>query len=238
MIFLFKIALCDDEQVTLLDLKERITKYIEQEKKCCQIFCFSEGKKLIESNEEFDIIFLDIQMDGLNGLETAKKLRILQKANYLVFVTVSKDYILDAFEVEASDYILKPIDNQRFFRAMKRIFRHLEKREPSFLMVQKGSVCKNIKLENIIYCEAINRKIYIHTKKEVTDYYFKLEELEKLLNNHFFRCHRSYIINLDYVYSYEKGVAWLENGEKIPVSRLRGQDFAQAILHFLKERRG
>ncbi|BAK97553.1 putative two-component response regulator [Oscillibacter valericigenes Sjm18-20] len=234
---MIEIAVCDDEEIVLSELRNKIKSYMEHTNFLCQIFEFSNAERLLKSQELFDIVFLDIQMDGMTGMEAAKKLRQEGSESFFVFVTVLKEYVYDAFTVEASDYLLKPIENERFISTMNRILGYIGDREKNKLLIQKESWCKSIRFADILYCEAINRKIFVHTKQGVINYYFKIEELEKQLGPCFFRCHRSYLVNLKYVCGYENGMAELENGESILVSRLRQQDFKKAVLCFMKERR-
>lgn len=234
---MIKIAICDDEERILSELAHKIESYMEQTNYLSQVFAFPNAELLLNSPEVFDIIFLDIQMGGMTGMEAAQKLRQEGSESFLVFITVLKECVYDAFTVEASDYLLKPITDERFAAAMDRIFGHIGDREKNRLLIQKETRCKSIPFADIFYCEAINRKIYVHTKQGVIDYYFKIEELEKQLGSSFFRCHRSYLVNLKYVCGYENGLAELENGETISVSRLRQQDFTKAVLYYMKERR-
>lgn len=234
---MIKIAVCDDEGVVLSELRNKIESYMDHTNFLCQIFEFLNAERLLKSQESFDIVFLDIQMDGMTGMEAAKKLRQKGSESFFVFVTVLKEYVYDAFTVEASDYLLKPIENERFISTMNRILGYIGDREKNELLIQQESWCKSIRFADILYCEAINRKIFVHTKQGVINYYFKIEELEKQLGSCFFRCHRSYLVNLKYVCGYENGMAELENGENILVSRLRQQDFKKAVLYFMKERR-
>ena len=105
------------------------------------------------------------------------------------------------------------------------------------LLVQKGYESNIISFDDIVFCEIIDRKIYLHLKLgEVIDYYDKIENLETKLDGRFFKCHRSYLINLQYLKSYKAGQAYLTNGETIPVSRLRGDEFSTVILQYVKER--
>jgi len=233
---LIKIAVCDDEEIMLSALTNKIDYYMEHTNYLSRLFAFSSAETLLKSKESFDIIFLDIQMDGMTGMEAAQKLRLTGSECFLVFVTVLKECVYDAFQVEASDYLLKPIEDERFIGTMNRIFDHIGDRQKNNLLIQKETWCKSIRFADILYCEAINRKIFVHTKQEVINYYFKIEELEKQLGPCFFRCHRSYLVNLKYVCGYENGRVELENGENISVSRLRQQDFAKAVLCYMKER--
>ncbi|MHA6530033.1 LytR/AlgR family response regulator transcription factor [Paenibacillus sp. BAC0078] len=234
---MISIAVCDDEHIMLSELTNKIATYMKNTNYSSQVFPFSHAEALLDSKESFDIIFLDIQMGGITGMEAAQQLRQAGSESMLVFVTVLKEYVFDAFTVEASDYLLKPIDDNRFIRTMDRIFHYIEDRRKHSLTIQTGAWCKSIRFSDILYCEAINRKIVVHTKQTVIEYYFKIEELEKQLKPFFFRCHRSYLVNLQYVCSYEHGTARLENGDNLPISRLRQQDFAKAVLNYMKEER-
>lgn len=234
---LIKIAVCDDEDIMLCELTNKITTYMKNTTNSYQVISFSNAEELLKHNEAFDVVFLDIQMQGMTGMEAAKKIRESDTESYIIFVTVLKECVYDAFEVEASDYLLKPVEDKRFNRTMARILHYIEDRGQASLIIQKSTGYKSIRFADIFYCEVINRKIYIYTKQGMIDYYFKIEELERQLENHCIRCHRSYLVNLQYVCGYENGIAQLENGEKIPVSRSRQQSFVKAVLSYMKEGR-
>ena len=205
-------------------------------------FCvssFSNGRSLLESGCDFDVIFLDIQMEQPNGMETAAKLRQRNNQSLLIFVTILKEYVFDAFAVEAYDYLIKPLDSSRFKRTMDRAIKSLQRRETRSILVQRGTSCEVIPLTQIVYCEVQGRKIYIHQiDGKTTDYYDKLEDLEQRTDGRFFRCHRSYLVNLAHVRGSHGGQVLLTQGVKIPVSRLRERDLIQALLRYMKERNG
>lgn len=232
---LIRIAVCDDEDIMLNDLTNKITTYMKNTNNSYQVISFSNAEDLLESEEVFDVIFLDIQMQGMTGMKAARKIRESGTESYIVFVTVLKECVYDAFEVEASDYLLKPVEDERFNRTMNRILHYIEDRGQASLIIQKSTGYKSIRFADIFYCEVINRKIYIYTKQGIIDYYFKIEELERQLETHFIRCHRSYLVNLQYVCGYENGMTQLQNGQKIPVSRSRQQPFVKAVLNYMKE---
>ncbi|QHI72639.1 LytR/AlgR family response regulator transcription factor [Aminipila terrae] len=234
---MIKIAVCDDEEIMRSQLNNKIVAYMENTNCSSQVFLFSNAEELVESSTDYDIIFLDIQMEGMSGMEAARKIREAGGESYIVFITVLKEYVYDAFDVEATDYLLKPVEDERFMRAMDRILHYIEDKRTASLTVQKSTGYKIIRLTDIFYCEVINRKIYIYTKQGVIDYYNKIDELEKQLKSYFVRCHRSYLVNLQYVCGYENGIAQLENGNKIPISRSRQQDFIKAVLNYMKERK-
>ena len=145
--------------------------------------------------------------------------------------------MFDAFQVEAYDYLLKPLDSVCFKRTMDRIFRALERKRPEDIVIQRGSGCEVVPLSDMVYCEVLGRKVYLHKKDgAVIDYYGRLEDLERRLDGRFFKCHRSYLVNLDYVRGCQDGQVLLSLGERIPASRLRERELTQALLRYMKER--
>lgn len=232
---MIQFAVCDDDPSMLEELNRKITSFMELKNDSFHITSFLTGDDLLNSKIFFDVIFLDIQMPGILGINAAKILYDKNAANYIIFITALEEYVYDAFSVEAVDYLIKPIDSIRFTNALERVYKHLNSKKQNCLYIETSSWCKIIKLNDILYCEIIGRKIYIHTKQEIINYYYKLKQLEQQLDYHFFKCHRSYLVNLQYVCSYENDTALLKDGTKIPVSRLRSLEFKKAILKYIKK---
>lgn len=230
------IAICDDEAYMLKELSEIIQEFFQNENISITIAKFSDGNSLLQCQNPFDIIFLDIQMQGWNGMDTAKKLREQNYKGFLIFVTIMEELVFHSFEVRAFDYLLKPLDHRHFQETMKRLLSVLRQCSNANLLVQRGNECRIIPFDDIVYCEIINRKIYLHLpQQEIVDYYGKLEVLEKKLDSRFFKCHRSYLMNLKYLKSFKQGCAYLSTGDSIPVSRLRSKEFSSVILQYMKE---
>ena len=176
-------------------------------------------------------------MERPDGMETAALLRRRESRSLLIFVTVLKDRVFDVFPLEAFDYLLKPLDRDRFRRTMDRALRWLERDAAKNLVIQRGSGCQVVPLSDILYCEVLGRKIFIHKKDGIVlDYYDRLEDLEQRVDSRFFKCHRSYLVNLDHVGGCQDGQVLLSQGERIPVSRLRERELTQALLRHMKER--
>lgn len=230
------IGICDDEAGMLAELAEKINNFFLRERVNIKMVLFSGGRELLLYNKHLDVIFLDIQMDGPDGMETAKSLRNQGYKGFLIFVTVLEELVFDAFSVEAYDYLVKPLEESRFELVMKRLKKSLRHVEESNLLIQKGHESTIIPFDDIIYCEVINRKIYLHiTGGKIIDYYDRLEKLEQKLDNRFFKCHRSYLINLKYVRSLKNGQVCLTTNDNIPVSRLRVDELSRALLQYMKE---
>ena len=234
---MINIAICDDEPSMVNELEIRTKKFFAETE--TDISKFYDGTSLLKScnTMDYDIIFLDIKMNALDGMETARKLRNQNFDGYLIFVTILEDYVFDAFEVSAYDYLVKPVEDDRFLRTMNRLQKRLGS---SFLTIQKESESRLLALDEIVYCEVLNRKIYIHTTGgETIDYYDKIESLEnrmKKSSDLFFRCHRSFLINMEYLNGFGKSSAHMYGGAEVPVSRLRRKEFESAVIKYLKDK--
>ena len=196
---------------------------------------FSGGEELLSYNGQIDILFLDIQMKDMDGMETARKLRADKFRGFLVFITVLKEMVFQSFEVQAYDYLVKPVDDKQFEKTMERLYASMQNASEDSLLVQKGYEGRIIREDEIVFCEIIDRKIYLNLASgEVVDYYERIENLETKLNNRFYRCHRSYLINLKHLKGYKNGTACMDNGKEIPVSRLRSREFSGVVLQYMK----
>ncbi|WP_302620315.1 LytTR family DNA-binding domain-containing protein [uncultured Oscillibacter sp.] len=235
---MIKFAICDDEPLMAQELAGHLADYMKENLiTAYSLSSFSDGRALLDAIDRFDVIFLDIQMEQPDGMETAKLLRRRGDHSLLVFVTVLKELVFDAFQVEAYDYLLKPLDRARFKQTMERVLRSLDRKMAEDIVIQRGTGCEVVLLSDIVYCEVLGRKIYLHKHDgTVSDYYDKLEDLERRVDGRFFKCHRSFLVNLDYVRGCQDGQVLLAQGERIPASRLRERELTQALLRYMKER--
>lgn len=175
----------------------------------------------------------------LDGLQTARLLRARGSRCLLIFVTVLREQVFDAFAVEAFDYLTKPIDPARFARTMERALRALAGRGRQRLIVPQAGGCEVLPLEQLVYCEVQGRRLYLHRLDgPVLSMPGRMKELEGQLDGRFFKCHRSYLVNLDHLRGFAGGLASLPGDQTIPVSRLREQALADALLRRMKDREG
>lgn len=235
---MIKIAICDDEKYVVDELIGEVQSFLELQNYKYSISSFCDGESLVyqifEKNNTFDIIFLDIQMKNLNGIQTAKKIRNLDQRCSIVFVTALKDYVFDAFEVEATNYLVKPIDKTKLINILDNFLKKKQNSEKQFLIISKSNEVRKVDFDDIIYCEVCNHRVFIYEKTTFHEYNFKISELGKQLPNYFFKCHRSYIINLKFVERFYDGFVFLPTGEKVPVASRRQKEFLRALLNFGK----
>ncbi len=232
---LIRIAICDDEKHMSDHIRAMASDFFRKKNREIHFRIFLSGEELLSYDGQIDILFLDIQMKGMDGLETARKLREGQFRGFLIFITVLKEMVFQSFEVQAYDYLVKPVDEKQFGKTMERLFASMQNNNEDSLLVQKGYEGRIIREEEIVFCEVIDRKIYLNlTSGEVVDYYERIENLESKLGSHFFRCHRSYLINLKHLKGYKNGTACMDNGKEVPVSRLRSKEFSSVVLQYMK----
>lgn len=159
------------------------------------------------------------------------------KQPIIVFVTGYEKYVYDAFDVGAFQYLLKPVDEQKFAEVFKRAVRQAvsdAEQGKKVLVVQYGSTGKTIPLNDIYYMESQNHKIAVHFKDGVLEYYAKIGDLEEELQGQFCRIHKGYLINLSYVDEYNKTEVTLTNGDKLLISKYKYEDFVKAYLRFMR----
>ena len=232
---MIRIAICDDEKHMSDHIRAMASDFFRKKNREIQLRTFLSGEDLLNYDGQIDILFLDIQMKGMDGLETARKLRADKFRGFLIFITVLKEMVFQSFEVQAYDYLVKPVDEKQFGKTMERLYTSMQNASEGNLLVQQGYERRIVPKDEIVFCEIIDRKIYLNlTSGEVVDYYERIENLESKLDSHFFRCHRSYLINLKHLKGYKNGTAYMDNGKEVPVSRLRSKEFSGVVLQYMK----
>lgn len=222
-----RIAICDDETRG----RERIRTLLDGEFSGAQTSEFDSGTKLIEAVKggyQPDIVLLDIAMEGMNGMETAKKLRALSDV-ILIFVTGIKEQVFQAFDVGAFHYLMKPVDQEKLKSVLDRAVKEVEKRAgaPKILLVKTAGGHRRVLVEDILYAENSGRKVILHTRTEEIAYYERMNHLEEVLGEAFFRCHRGYLVALSAVSGYDYTSITLVSGDKVYLSKQKYAEFVR-----------
>ena len=231
-----KVAVCDDEIELIIDLSEKILNYVDEKRIEVQVLSYDCGEKLIDDIIKkqviFDIIFLDIKMRKLNGIEAAKTIRKINENVIIIFVSALQEYVFDAFDVDAMQFLVKPIDKDKLHSALTKATQKLNHNKIKSLIIYRDHEMKRVAFHDLLYCEVLSHSVFVYEKDIINKYAGKIDALEKELNEDFFRCHRSYIVNLAWVKSYKNGFAYLPSGERIPVSTRRQGEFLKAMLNY------
>lgn len=235
---MWKIAVCDDEEV----IAEQISSMIKKELTNSDIEQFFSGEELLAQNERFDIYFLDIQMEQLTGIETARRLRKQDESCVIVFITGVKEYVFDAFDVAALHYLIKPVQEEKLKEVLKRAVKEIEKNRHSqsnstvnrqiFIKTRDKSITVNV--SDILYFENEMRKIIVHTKQDTVTFYGNMADMENRTGVGFYRCHRGYLVNMAYIAEYDAENIYLSNGDKVYLAKEKYQDFVQQYMRYLR----
>ena len=236
---MLSIAVCDDEVIECCNMAKRIKDILEDMKIPCIIRQFRSGGELLQALESFDIVFLDIIMQDLDGMKTAQDFRKKASDKILIFVSSSREYVFEAYDVEAFQYLLKPVDDRKLKSVLQKAVRKTKKRSQEFIIVSRERQKKKLFLEDIYYFEIKGRIVDVHCTEGIFTYYGQIGELEnKLWDKGFFRCHKSYLVNLKYIDGYNRQEVVLENGEKIVIAKRRYDEFCQEVLKVMRESGG
>lgn len=234
-----KIAICDDEK----NIRAYLSALVKKQGMECEITEYAAAEDYFADGAEHDILFLDIELEGpgqdMDGMKMARQIRGMEdtKQPIIIFVTGYEKYVYDAFDVGAFQYLLKPVDEQKFAEVFRRAAEQAAAytgQDKKALMIQYGGTGKTIPLRDIYYMESQNHKIAVHMKDGVLEYYAKMSDLEEELQGQFCRVHKGYLINLSYVDEYNKTEVTLTNGDKLLISKYKYEDFVKAYLRFMQ----
>ena len=224
------IAICDDEKA----IWEQIRRLIEKQRADADIICYQTGEELLAAGRHFDIIFLEINIDGKSGIETARVLQ-RQQETILIFITELKEYVFDAFDVGAFHYLLKPLSEEKFAEVFERAMRRVQRcGNQELFPIRRGNRNIMLRRDQILYVESRMRKAEIHTGRESYEIYGTMNELERSLGEGFYRCHRGYLVNLAYVMEYTTDTISLTDGTVIYLSREKYNAFVNAYMRYLQ----
>ena len=240
-----KIAVCDDEK----NIRAYLVSLIKKQDIESSIKEYASADEYLSDGREYDLLFLDIEMGSsgalMDGMELARNIRAVDTGRQpiIVFVTGYEKYVYDAFDVGAFQYLVKPVDEQKFAEVFSRAIRQImsgqiaseaEKCRKKLVIPYAGG-SKSISFHDIYYMESQNHNIVLHLKSGKLEYYGKMGDLERELAGQFYRIHRGYLINLFHVESYDRTEVRMANGDKLLLSRYKYDSFVQAYMEYISE---
>lgn len=230
------IGICDEEPAVRILLNRYIEKLKDDLDEPVQLLSYSSGEKLLRNYQlEIDLLFLEIPFKELNGIEIAKRLRKLDQNVRIIILTTRMNHVLEAYEADASGYLLKPLSYYRFYKEVSNVLAEKSSIWGHHLVEKNNSGIYKIYLKSIKYIETSDRRTIIHTEDGDIISQKQLKEHElRLPEKVFVRCHTSYIVNLGYFHSLEGNDIRLITGEKIPVSRNRKAAVTQWVMEYLE----
>ena len=229
-----KVAIVEDEVQSQEILKRCLDKYARAHNIIMESVVFKSGLDLVsEYAADYDVIFMDIMMSFMDGIETAKVLRKLDERVPLIFVTNMPKFAIKGYEVDALGFLIKPVSYADFAQKMDKVVTRLNKSEKQALCVKLDIGIAKVFISDIIYVKVDGRYVCLHTANGDLTMRKPLKEVEKILENYkFVRCDNSYLVNLSYVTSIGKNSATVAR-EEIPVSRAKRKKFTDALTIYL-----
>lgn len=222
---MIQLCLCDDDDILLEKYKNMLVDIASRYEIELRISAFNSGEKLLfylsECPSKVDIIYLDIIMANMTGVETARRLRNLESDAIIIFLTSNSDYVFEAFDVNPLNYLVKSTSNKRFEEVFLKAVRNIEKGKGEFFLCKSGALKKRIPYENITYFEVQGRIVTVHYDKKKFDFYGSMKQLEKQLNKKgFIRCQRSILVNAKYIEEIGKDALKLLDGTDIQIGQV------------------
>ncbi len=227
----YRFAVCDDDGEYAGYIETLAARWARQAGAQVETERFPSAEAFLfryEERKDFDVLLLDIEMTGMDGVELARRVRQVNDDVQIVFITGYTDYIAEGYEVSALHYLTKPVKEEKLFQVLTRAVGRLGRNEPVLTLELTGETVR-VRLDKIRYLDVLHNYVTVHAER---DYSVKrpLGELEEMLDRRFFRVGRSCIVNLAYVQRATRTEAELTTGEKIPLPRGMYEKLNRAII--------
>lgn len=233
---MIRVAIVEDESVYVEQLTQYLRQYEEERKEGLQITCFSDGDGIVYNyRPQYDIILMDVQMKFMDGMSAAEEIRKVDKQVIIIFITNMRQYAIRGYEVEALDYVVKPITyfafSERFARAVEKVKRRVQK---NILVNVRGGMLR-LAVADICYIESRGHTLIYYTVSGEYEGSDTMREAEENLTQyHFCRGNKGYLINLAHVDGIQDGCAMVR-GEALVLSRGRKTPFMEALTDYWSE---
>lgn len=234
---MLRIGICDDEERARDALRFELEKILIEGNEEI-VYEFSSGQSAVRWLKshpgEIDLLFFDVEMNGVSGMEAARLIREFDSNIILVFATGYSDYVFDGYRVQALDYLLKPVSLERITEVMERVRRSLNTCLEEQLVFRNPEGMYRIYRSDILYCSSEKRKVSIVLKDKTLSLYAKLDEIQEKLGDKFIRIHQRYLVNADAVGQIGKASLFV-NGEELPISRAMKNEVMDKLARELLE---
>lgn len=231
----FKIAICDDEDTLICQLKDHLNQYADETNKEFCFFTFHDGSELLqEYSPDFDLIFLDIKMAQINGLKTAEAIRKMDSTVGIIFLTSLKQYVWKGYQYRAVNYLLKPVKYGVLKMELERYFDHYQGKDEPYFSFSNDRGKYKVLYKNLCYAHTEKRNVMLHFEGHKQVIYKNMKEVSALLcqQPQFVRCHQSFVVNMSYIKGMEGMEIILITGEHIPISQPKRKEFMMKLTDY------
>lgn len=232
-----KICICDDDSFFIREIREKLSVF-QTEAEGFDISDFPNAEGLLEyykNGGQFDILFIDIEMNGINGIEAAEIIRALSPRTIIIFVSAHSDYIFDAFRIEALHFLVKPVKDSEFCEVFGRALKKYRSVNAS-IVLKWESTRNKIEIDKISFVEGYRRHLSVHTANGIFEAVGKIPEIYETLSPHgFVRIHQGFIVNMNYIKCFGINEIELTDGSRLPVSVRKKQDALRIYDNFIRK---
>lgn len=241
------LALVDDMEYDLRNLQNLIIEYFSNRDMKFRVSLFSSGEQFLDAfgPQVFDTIFLDNILDGINGMDVARHVRTIDGDVPIVFITTEESYALEGYEVQATDYIIKPVKKDRLFSVMDRLNKKYRPR--NIIEIKESRMTRQLYLDDILYVRSSGHFLEIQTTMGSLKPYMTMEYFQSMLKDRgeygdaalglrFQNCCRGYVVCLDHVRSLDSSDFLMSDGSRVPISRPKYKEMQTAYANYLFRR--
>ena len=232
---MIRVAIVEDDAEVQGVLQEYVRRYTRQYGTEFEVTLFADGVDILDDYRAvYDIIFLDVEMKHLDGMTTAERIRQMDAEVILIFITNMAQYAIRGYEVDALDYVLKPVNYYQFCTKLSRAIQRVQRRRGGQVVLQlAGGGIQLLDTADIYYLETRSRMLYYHTAKGEFAVRASLQSAEKqLAEYHFVRCNQCYLVNLAYVKGIESDFALVKD-DRLEISRRQRTAFLTAVASYM-----
>lgn len=226
---MLKIAVVDDEAAMAEELTSYLERFERENGEQFKVTAFRDGLDFLSAGPDWDIVLMDIEMPHLSGMEAAKRLRDLGSKSILIFITNMAQYAIKGYEVEASDFVVKPVSYYPFSFKLQKAVAAASRQQRARLMLGTKSGARQLNIADIYYLEIDRHRLFYHTEEGTIETWDSLTHARELLEPHGFAlCNACYLVNLDHVTQIQDDVAWV-GGDQLKISRAKKKEFMNAL---------
>lgn len=231
---MFKIAIVEDDIMYIKQLSEYIRRYAAEHQENIDIKIYSDGIDIADKyKEDYDIIFMDIQMKIMDGLKAAQNIRKLDENVIIIFLTNMAQYAIQGYAVNAMDFVLKPLSYFAFSEGLAKAIRRLKERVQAYTTIKLATGILRLEVSRITYIECLGHNVVFHTQNNFYESRATMKSIEQQMTKYkFFRCNSGYLVNLRYVESVEQNIVTV-SGHKLQISRHRKKCFMYALTDYV-----